>query len=80
MKVYKYRYGSKRDLESLGQDYFYAPRPSKLNDPCENLFDVVGIEQTLAQLASMSSVSTKTLSESFLLYLHKYKKMWVFIL
>jgi len=65
MKVYKYRYGSKRDLESLEQDYFYAPHPSKLNDPCENLFDVAGIEQTLAQLASMSSVSTKLLSESF---------------
>lgn len=65
MKVYKYRYGSKRDLESLEQDYFYAPHPSKLNDPCENLFDVAGIEQTLAQLASMSSVYTKMLSESF---------------
>lgn len=65
MKVYKYRYGSQRDLESLKQDYFYAPHPSKLNDPCENLFDVAGIEQTLAQLASMSSVPTKMLSESF---------------
>jgi hypothetical protein len=65
MKVYKYRYGSKRDLDSLEQDYFYAPHPSKLNDPCENLFDVAGIEQTLAQLASMSFVSTKMLSESF---------------
>ncbi len=65
MKVYKYRYGSQRDLESLEQDYFYAPHPSKLNDPCENLFDVAGIEQTLAQLASMNSVPTKMLSESF---------------
>ena len=39
MKLYKYRYGSKRDLESLQNDYFYAPHPSKLNDPSENLFD-----------------------------------------
>lgn len=38
MKVYKYRYGSKRDLESLKNDYFYAPLASALNDPFENLF------------------------------------------
>ncbi|WP_151833252.1 DUF2971 domain-containing protein [Acinetobacter ursingii] len=64
MKVYKYRYGLKRDLESLKQDYFYAPHPSKLNDPCENLFDAASIEKTLVQLSSMSSISTRALSES----------------
>ncbi|MBJ8441395.1 DUF2971 domain-containing protein [Acinetobacter junii] len=64
MKVYKYRYGSKRDLESLKQDYFYAPHPSKLNDPCENLFDAANVEKTLVQLSNMSSISTKALSES----------------
>ncbi|WP_326518857.1 DUF2971 domain-containing protein [Acinetobacter sp. CAAS 2-6] len=38
MKVYKYRYGTQRDLNSLKDDYFYAPHPSRLNDPFENLF------------------------------------------
>lgn len=47
MKVYKYRYGSKRDLESLQKDYFYAPHPSKLNDPCENLFETKDVQQVL---------------------------------
>ncbi|MHA3054100.1 DUF2971 domain-containing protein [Acinetobacter sp. ANC 4633] len=65
MKVYKYRYGSKRDLDSLKQDYFYAPHPSKLNDPCENLFDTMSVEQILAGLVSISSASTKGLSDSF---------------
>jgi len=65
MKVYKYRYGSERDLESLKQDYFYAPHPSKLNDPCENLFDIMNIEKALAELSNTSSVSTKGLSDSF---------------
>ncbi len=64
MNVYKYRYGSKRDLESLEQDYFYAPHPSKLNDPCENLFDAADIEQTLAILAS-THPSSQILSDSF---------------
>ncbi|MEB3754083.1 DUF2971 domain-containing protein [Acinetobacter sp. MD2(2019)] len=63
MNVYKYRYGSKRDLESLKQDYFYAPHPSKLNDPCENSFDAASVEKTLAQLSITSSISTKALSE-----------------
>ncbi len=65
MKVYKYRYGSERDLESLKQDYFYAPHPSKLNDPCENLFDIRNIEQALVELTNTSSVCTKGLSDSF---------------
>lgn len=64
MNVYKYRYGSKRDLESLEQDYFYAPHPSKLNDPCENLFDAADIEQTLAILAS-THPSSQILFDSF---------------
>ena len=74
MKVYKYRYGSKRDLESLEQDYFYAPHPSKLNDPCENLFDATTAEKTLAQLSSMSSISTKALSESLSALLEQIQK------
>lgn len=81
MNVYKYRYGSKRDLESLKNDYFYAPHPSKLNDPCENLFDAVGIEQTLAQLASMSPISTKMLSEGFLtLFTHIQENVGIYSL
>lgn len=38
MKLYKYRYGSKRDLESLINNSFYASDPSKLNDPCEGVY------------------------------------------
>lgn len=64
MKVYKYRYGSKRDLESLKQDYFYAPHPSQLNDPCENLFDTGGTEQILARLVS-THPSAQILSDNF---------------
>ena len=64
MKVYKYRYGSKRDLESLKQDYFYAPHPSSLNDPCENLFGTTSIENALTILDRLSSISIKGVSSS----------------
>ena len=39
MKLYKYRYGSKRDLESLQNNYFYAAHSATLNDPSETLFN-----------------------------------------
>lgn len=38
MKVYKYRYGSKRDLETLASMKLFAPNRNKLNDPCEGVF------------------------------------------
>lgn len=40
MKVYKYRATGKnleRDLNSIAENYFYAPNAEKLNDPCETL-------------------------------------------
>lgn len=65
MNVYKYRYGSKRDLVSLKQDYFYAPHPSSLNDPCENLFDINSIEKILLKLESESTISIKGVKDGF---------------
>lgn len=65
MNVYKYRYGSKRDLRSLKSDYFYAPHPSSLNDPCESLFDINSIEQMLLKLESDSSISITGVRDGF---------------
>lgn len=39
MKTFKYRSGSKRDLDGLKNNYLFVPHSSKLNDPTENLFD-----------------------------------------
>lgn len=39
MKAFKYRSGSKRDLEGLKNNFLFVPHASKLNDPTENLFD-----------------------------------------
>lgn len=39
MKTFKYRSGSKRDLDGLENNYLFVPHSSKLNDPTENLFD-----------------------------------------
>lgn len=39
MKAFKYRSGSKRDLEGLENNYLFVPHPFDLNDPTENLFD-----------------------------------------
>lgn len=40
MKVFKYRGGSfERDMQSLSEDYFWAPTRHNLNDPFEGLFD-----------------------------------------
>lgn len=38
MKVYKYRGGLQRDLESLKNNQFYAAQPCMLNDPIEMIF------------------------------------------
>lgn len=40
MNVFKYRGGSfERDLQSISEDYFWAPSRHDLNDPFEGLFD-----------------------------------------
>ncbi len=40
MRVFKYRGGEfERDLETLSENYFWAPTRTNLNDPCEGLFD-----------------------------------------
>lgn len=80
MKVYKYRYGSKRDLVSLEQDYFYAPHPSELNDPFENLFDTEGVEQILDKLAAVGLDSTKGVSEHFSNLVVKLKEVGIYSL
>ncbi|NHC04835.1 DUF2971 domain-containing protein [Acinetobacter sp. 187] len=64
MKLYKYRYGSKRDLEALENDYFYVPHPSKLNDPSENLFDEKPIYNCLEFFEQYFEKNTIVLSES----------------
>lgn len=80
MKVYKYRYGSKRDLESLEQDYFYAPHPSELNDPFENLFNTGSIEQILDKLADVSLDSIKGIAENFSNLVVKLKEVGIYSL
>jgi hypothetical protein len=48
MKAYKYRSGKEylnRDLESLVENYFFAPTAEKLNDPCETLVYADKIKQ-----------------------------------
>lgn len=58
MKLYKYRYGSKRDLESLKNDYFYAPHSTQLNDPSENLFNEQDIYFELERLENLLGLPT----------------------
>lgn len=50
MRVFKYRGGSfLRDLESLKDNFFWAPTRDQLNDPCEGLFEQ-GINRELELL------------------------------
>lgn len=54
MRVFKYRGGEfQRDLQSLKDDYFWAPTREKLNDPCEGLFDKEPLDIQLNGLYSM---------------------------
>ncbi len=64
MKLYKYRYGSKRDLESLKSDYFYAPHPSQLNDPFEGRFDESLFYTRLDELEKNYRQSTSSIKEA----------------
>lgn len=63
MKLYKYRYGSKRDLESLQNNYFYAPHAVALNDPSENLFNEQDIYSELEVFESLSGLSTSEIKK-----------------
>ena len=48
MRVFKYRGGEfERDLETLSENYFWAPTRKDLNDPCEGLFDDKSINTQL---------------------------------
>ena len=48
MRVFKYRGGEfERDLETLSENYFWAPTRKDLNDPCEGLFDDQSINTQL---------------------------------
>lgn len=38
MKAYKYRFGFKRDLDTLKNNQIFLPTLSQLNDPCEGAF------------------------------------------
>ncbi|RKG50962.1 DUF2971 domain-containing protein [Acinetobacter cumulans] len=64
MKLYKYRYGSKRDLESLKSDYFYAPHPSQLNDPFEGRFDESLFYTRFDELEKNYRQSTSSIKEA----------------
>lgn len=48
MRVFKYRGGEfERDLETLSENYFWAPTRENLNDPCEGLFDDQSVNNQL---------------------------------
>lgn len=48
MRVFKYRGGEfERDIETISENYFWAPTRKNLNDPCEGLFDAQGVNAQL---------------------------------
>lgn len=63
MKLYKYRYGSKRDLESLQNNYFYVPHAIALNDPSENLFNEQDVYSELEIFENLSGLSTSDIKK-----------------
>lgn len=65
MKLYKYRYGSKRDLEALQNNYFYAPHSTQLNDPSENLFSEKDIHKVFELFHNIFSFSTSDIRKEF---------------
>lgn len=72
MKVYKYRGGNKRtferDLSSFGNNYFWAPKYSDLNDPCEAFVipDSFKYQTNFFQkLFSINDNSVEELNDSF---------------
>jgi|GEM_PF-423269 len=72
MKVYKYRGGTEhtfeRDLNSLENNYFWAPKYSELNDPCEGLIITDTFKNqtdSLQKLFSLNENSVEDLNNSF---------------
>lgn len=63
MKLYKYRHGSKRDLESLQNNYFYVPHAAALNDPSENLFNEQEVYAELETFENLASLSTSDIKK-----------------
>jgi hypothetical protein len=48
VRVFKYRGGEfERDLDTLSENYFWAPTRKNLNDPCEGLFDDQSVNNQL---------------------------------
>lgn len=65
MKLYKYRFGSKRDLESLQNNYLYAPHSTQLNDPSENLFSEKDVHKAFELFENVFGLSTTGIKEEF---------------
>ena len=65
MKLYKYRYGSKRDLEALQKNYFYAPHSTQLNDSSENLFSEKDIHKVFELFHNIFGSSTSDIRKEF---------------
>jgi len=59
MRVFKYRTGSDRDINSLISDEFWAPTREKLNDPYEGVFSRELFENQLNQLEEIFSIGDK---------------------
>ncbi len=70
MRVFKYRGGPpeifRRDLESLKNDYFWAPSREFLNDPCEGLYNRSPLDDQLGLIGSIFTSGKKSVEKSFL--------------
>lgn len=67
MRVFKYRGGEfERDIETISENYFWAPSRKNLNDPCEGLFDNESVNTQLNLIfktfAGKANSSTNELS------------------
>ena len=65
---FKYRSGDsgtfKRDLDSLKNDYFYAPLISSLNDPFEGRFERKAVDNQFDLISKLVENFNPTASES----------------
>lgn len=65
--AYKYRGGEdtvfERDLESLENNYFWAPNHLDLNDPCETLVSAEMIKRQIDDLTKLSGLSKTSLEQ-----------------
>lgn len=69
MRVFKYRGGTQqifeRDLNSLKEDFFWAPTRDCLNDPCEGLYNKKPLDNQLDLIFSLLSNSDPIVESSF---------------